>query len=183
MLIMKYLAVLLSLFACHFAPSSDVPESAAEASAAPVLSTDTLAPPQYDSKHRLIRITKPEATWKRELNALEYNVLREEGTERAFTGDLWNNHEKGTFICRGCGLPLFSSDAKFESGTGWPSFWKPIKPEYVTEKQDRAYGMVRSEVECARCGGHLGHVFDDGPQPTGLRYCMNSVSMDFVRDR
>jgi peptide-methionine (R)-S-oxide reductase len=144
--------------------------------------TDSIVPPAFDANNRLIRVTKTDADWKKELDELEYNVLRQEGTERAFTGDLVKNKQKGTYTCRGCGLPLFSSDTKFESGTGWPSYWKPLKPEYVTENQDRAYGMLRTEVECARCGGHLGHVFDDGPKPTGLRYCINSVSLDFVQD-
>jgi peptide-methionine (R)-S-oxide reductase len=138
-------------------------------------------PPQFDNG-KLVKITKTDAEWKAQLTDLEYTVLRNEGTERAFSGDLWNNHEKGTYVCAGCGLPLFSSETKFESGTGWPSFYQPIKPEYVTEVEDRSYGMTRVEVECARCGGHLGHVFDDGPEPTGLRYCMNSVSMDFVKE-
>lgn len=175
---MKYSILLLGLLACQLAPS---PQAAVANSQAPaVISADSIVPPQYDAQKRLVKITKPASEWKRLLNEQEFYVLREEGTERAFSGDLWKNHAHGTYICRGCGLPLFSSDTKFESGTGWPSFWKPLKPEYVTENKDNGYGMVRVEVECARCGGHLGHVFDDGPRPTGLRYCMNSVSMDFV---
>lgn len=177
--LMKYLIVLLGLFACNFsAPSStSVPVSA---TVEPLMAPDSIVPPAFDEHHRLIRIVKSNAEWKKELNAQEYYVLREEGTERAFTGDLWDNHAKGTYICRACGLPLFSSDTKFNSGTGWPSFWKPVKPEYVTENTDSSLGMARTEVECARCGGHLGHVFDDGPRPTGLRYCINSVSLDFA---
>ena len=176
---MKYLAVLLGLFACNFStPETTVQTVSAQATAV----RDSIVPPQYDANHHLIKITKTDAQWKKELNEQEYYVLRQSGTERAFTGDLWNNHLRGTYICRGCGLPLFSSDAKFVSGTGWPSFWKPIKPEYVEVNKDTSYGMLRDEVEYARCGGHLGHVFDDGPKPTGLRYCMNSVSMDFVPD-
>ena len=120
--------------------------------------------------------------WKKRLNELEFHVLREEGTERAFSGDLWDNHENGTFICRGCGLTLFDSKTKFDSGTGWPSFYQPIKKGHVKENKDTSYGMVRTEVECARCGGHLGHVFNDGPAPTGLRYCINSVSLDLVKE-
>lgn len=127
-------------------------------------------------------VEKSEAEWKKELSSEAFHVLRESGTERAFTGEYWDNHEKGIYVCGGCGLPLFSSETKFESGTGWPSFWQPLRKEHVIVGTDTSYGMVRDEVECARCHGHLGHVFDDGPKPTGLRYCMNSVSLKFVKD-
>lgn len=119
--------------------------------------------------------------WKEKLTEMEYYVLREKGTERAFTGDLWNNHDKGTYICAACKLPLFESSTKFESGSGWPSFYQPISKENVAEETDKTYGMSRTEVLCSRCGGHLGHVFQDGPKPTGLRYCINSVSLDFEK--
>ena len=142
--------------------------------------TDTIVPAKYENG-KLVQINKSVAEWKQQLSQMEYYVLREEGTERAFSGDLWNNHEKGTFICAACGLPLFSSDTKFESGTGWPSFYQPVSKNNVREVTDGSLGMARTEVECARCGGHQGHVFDDGPQPTGLRYCINSVSLDFVK--
>jgi peptide-methionine (R)-S-oxide reductase len=133
-----------------------------------------------DEKGDTIRtISKPESEWKSSLDPMAYNVLREKGTERAFTGKYHDNHQHGMYYCAGCGLPLFSSDTKFESGTGWPSFYAPIDKTHVTEITDNAYGMSRTEVTCHRCGGHLGHVFDDGPRPTGLRYCMNSVSLDF----
>jgi peptide-methionine (R)-S-oxide reductase len=126
------------------------------------------------------KIVKTEDEWKKLLTPEQFKVLRKEGTERAFTGALWNNHEKGTYVCAACGLPLFSSETKFESGTGWPSFWQPINPHNVETREDSSFFMARTEVHCARCGGHLGHVFTDGPRPTGLRYCMNSVSLKFV---
>ncbi len=118
------------------------------------------------------------AQWRQLLGAQRYHILREAGTERAFTSPLLNEHRKGTFLCAGCALPLFSSATKFESGTGWPSFWRPL-PNAVVERPDRSLFMERTEVLCARCGGHLGHVFDDGPKPTGLRYCMNGLALKF----
>lgn len=128
----------------------------------------------------LKKIEMSEAEWKQKLNEFEFYVLRDKGTERAFTGEFWDNKKSGTYTCGGCALPLFSSTTKFKSGTGWPSFWEPINEEYVAEETDRAFGMVRTEVLCARCDGHLGHVFPDGPKPTGLRYCINSISLDFI---
>ena len=131
----------------------------------------------------LEKVVKTPEQWKAELNEKEYYVLREAGTERAFTGDLLDNKKEGMYTCRGCSLPLFASNTKFKSGTGWPSFYKPIKKAYVLEKADYSYGMNRVEVLCGRCDGHLGHVFEDGPPPTGLRYCINSVSLDFVEEK
>jgi peptide-methionine (R)-S-oxide reductase len=127
------------------------------------------------------KVIKTDAEWKAQLTSEQYNILRQKGTEYAGTSPYTDLHEKGTFECAGCGLPLFSSEQKFDSGTGWPSFWAPIKKENVIEDVDRTLGMTRTEVSCAQCDGHLGHVFDDGPQPTGLRYCMNGVALKFVK--
>jgi len=120
-----------------------------------------------------------EAEWRERLTPEQFDVLRNKGTERPFSGRYVHSKESGMYQCAACGADLFSSDTKFESGTGWPSFWQPIAKGNVTEKVDKSLGGTRTEVLCTRCGGHLGHVFDDGPKPTGLRYCMNSASLDF----
>lgn len=119
-----------------------------------------------------------EAEWRDKLTSDQYQVLRQGGTERAFTGEYWDTKTQGTYRCAGCGEELFSSDTKFESQSGWPSFFQPLSPNTIEEKDDKTFGMVRTEIKCAKCGGHLGHVFDDGPNPTGLRYCINSASLD-----
>jgi len=126
------------------------------------------------------KIVKSDAEWQKDLTPEQYEILRKAGTERAFTGKYWNNHEKGTYVCAADGNPLFSSDTKFDSGTGWPSFWQPISPSAVETHTDRSLFMDRTEVLCSRCGGHLGHVFNDGPAPTHLRYCMNSAALKFI---
>lgn len=125
------------------------------------------------------KIVKSEAEWKSELDAETFYIMREQGTERAFSGDLWDNHETGDYLCKACGLKLFESETKFESGTGWPSFYAAADENNVGERIDRSHGMSRVEIICNRCEGHLGHVFNDGPEPTGLRYCVNSASLQF----
>jgi len=178
---MKYLSIILAIAACN---STDIKNNGASSSAAAAqtmeIKSDSIVPAAY-ADGKIILVTKTEEAWKKQLTEKEYYVLRQEGTERAFTGDLLDNHENGIFVCAGCGLPLFSSTTKFESGTGWPSFWKPISGDCIADKTDSSMGMDRQEVECARCGGHQGHVFTDGPPPTGLRYCINSVSLNFVK--
>ncbi len=125
------------------------------------------------------KVTKTEEEWKKILSSEEYNVLREKGTEPAFSGKYLENKKKGTYVCAGCGNPLFRSETKFDSGTGWPSFWSPVSKDSVEEEVDNRFGMCRTEVRCKKCGGHLGHVFDDSPMPTGQRYCINSVALKF----
>jgi peptide-methionine (R)-S-oxide reductase len=124
-------------------------------------------------------VEKTDEEWRTTLTPEQYRVLRRAGTERAFTGEHWDEKRRGTYRCAGCGQPLYGADAKFDSGTGWPSFWRPAAPEAVATKADRMMWIVRTEVHCARCGGHLGHVFDDGPPPTGQRHCVNSAALVF----
>lgn len=172
-------ALFLSAFACTVAYGMRVSAEPQEKQETVETKTAASMPASPDAKKAIGKVTKTEAEWRRILTPMAFDVLRRKGTERAFTGR-YNNHKgEGLYRCAGCGLELFDSKTKFDSGTGWPSFYAPIGKANVEEKEDREYGMVRTEVLCARCGGHLGHVFDDGPKITGLRYCINSVSLRF----
>ncbi len=166
------LAILLVMLFAGDVPPAAAPPAAGPAQA-PVATTRPKDPP-VDSK-----IERTDEEWKRILTPEQYRVLRKEGTERAFTGKLWDEHRPGRFLCAGCGNPLFAAEHKFDSGTGWPSFWKPIEDGRTATREDRSWFSVRTEVHCDRCGGHLGHVFDDGPKPTGQRYCINSAALAF----
>src|SRR5580765_4668590 len=168
LLLLLILALAIPALALAATPPKPAPAPASPKPAAPA-----------NAEAPVVRVTKSEEEWRKILTPQQFRVLRQKGTETAFTGQYWNQHAAGTYVCAACGLELFSSKTKFESGTGWPSFWAPIAKNHVLEITDRSLGMERVEVECARCGGHLGHVFDDGPAPTGLRYCMNSVSLAF----
>ena len=178
----KYLVVMLmglAIGACDRHATAAADEKTTPTTTAPAAGGPTTSP--YNNVARTDKVIKTEAEWKKQLTPEQFNVLRQKGTEQAFTGATWNNHEKGVYKCAGCDLELYSSDTKFESGTGWPSFWQPIANDRVTVAADNSHGMERDEVLCARCGGHLGHVFPDGPKPTGLRYCMNSAAMKFEK--
>lgn len=142
--------------------------------------TGALAGEKKDDKKMPEKIVKTDSEWRTLLSEEQYRVLRKKGTERAFTGDYWDLKEEGLYVCGACGLELFSSETKYNSGSGWPSFWGPLTETHVLEETDRTLGMVRTEVVCSRCDSHLGHVFEDGPEPTGLRYCVNSISLKFV---
>jgi peptide-methionine (R)-S-oxide reductase len=170
-------------------PIVHAPESAAPAKAASAQTPSApavAAAPQGDAKMSAPspqpsgKVVKSEEEWKKTLTPEQYHVLREKGTERPFTGKYWDTKTVGTYKCAGCGEPLFESDAKFDSGCGWPSFFKPLAGSKLVETKDESWGMVRTEITCGKCGAHMGHVFNDGPPPTGLRYCINSVSIELV---
>jgi methionine-R-sulfoxide reductase len=158
-----------------------IPPMSAHASDVPDTVTVRLVQPDGEPgpAQKMPAVKKSDAAWRAQLGDEAYKVLRSQATERPFCGALLNNKQDGIYFCAGCGLPLFTSRHKFESGTGWPSFYAPFAKENVIEERDMSYGMVRTEIHCARCGGHLGHVFEDGPAPTGMRYCLNSVSLVF----
>jgi len=181
---LRALIILIGVMVLSFIAADGVRLSAESASSAAPIPTPTANQPKREyvflDSWDGVKLKKPDAIWKSELNELEYYVLRKEGTERAYTGELTDNKADGTYHCSACGLAVFSSKHKYDSETGWPSFYQPIVKKHVGEKMDRSIPEeVRTEVHCNRCGGHLGHVFDDGPQPTGLRYCINSVSLRF----
>ncbi|MCO4770956.1 MAG: peptide-methionine (R)-S-oxide reductase MsrB [Deltaproteobacteria bacterium] len=177
---MKSVAVLLILVAIAFAFTFRG-ASAGEDTAREPARTEARA--DYPAPGPDGKVSLDADAWRERLSSQEFNVLREQGTERAFSGDLWDHKGEGVYTCSGCGQELFASDTKFKSGTGWPSYYAPIGDDAVETETDRAWGMTRTEVHCARCGGHLGHVFTDGPAPTGLRYCINSASLDFVSSK
>ncbi len=172
MKILNLIIVSIALLACKQAERSEV-----------IIQKNTIQEGLSLTDTSLNRVAKTESEWKKQLTNDQFNILRKQGTEPPFNNAYFDNHEKGHYFCAGCKLPLFSSETKFESGTGWPSFYAPIVKERVQEVTDKSYGMVRGEIVCARCEGHLGHVFDDGPEPTGLRYCMNSGAMLFQKSK
>ena len=159
---------------------ADTVDAQGSISAAP--EAPNLAPSEHPQEMVADWKAMTDEEWRQTLSPDAYRVLREAGTERAFTGQYWDNKKTGTYVCAACRLPLFSSDTKFKSGTGWPSFWQPLAEENIGRDTDRKLGYERNEVHCSRCGGHLGHVFNDGPPPTGLRYCINSVSLGFEEE-
>ena len=180
---MRFLTLLVVLFI--FGATACNSQAKIQNTTSETKATVTDATPDYKynppAKEGMVeKIDKPDSYWKDMLSPAAYNVLREEGTERSFTSALLDEKRAGVFTCAACGLPLFTSDSKFKSGTGWPSFYEPVNEAYVEQIVDNSYGMRRVAIDCARCGSHQGHVFPDGPQPTGLRYCINGVALNFV---
>lgn len=179
-IVILLLALCMIVFGCNTAPGGAGQKSKADSSAVSgEIKVYSVAKGGYIMTAKVMR---SDEEWQKQLTPEEFQVARKKGTEPAFSGATWNNHEKGLYHCVCCGNDLFSSEHKYESGTGWPSFWKPVAPENIAERADNTFFMSRTEVVCSRCDAHLGHVFTDGPKPTGLRYCMNSAAMKFSKE-